>query len=461
MAEGSIWEAIQLAGYRKQANLVAILDCNGLGQSGPTMVGNNPDVYARRVQAFGWKTIVVDGHDFSAIVKAYTAAMKIKDAPVMIIARTVKGKGVAILEGKEGWHGRVLDKTPAAAALKALGSVDQRVRGVLAKPAKKTVKLLKKKAVREMKYKPGALMATREAVGQALVRLAPAFPSLVVLDGEVKNSCETENFGRKNPRRFIEGFIAEQNLAGMSLGLARRGKIPAVATFAAFLTRIFDQLRMAAYAGQHQIFIGTHAGVSIGQDGPSQMGLQDIAMFRTIENSTVLYPADAVAAEKLLEKSLRAENIVYLRATRMATPVIYQPSAKFMIGGSHVWRKSSEDRVTVVAAGATLHEALKAAAVLAKKKIAVRVIDLYSIKPIDAQTLKTAALKTGKIIVVEDGYPEGGMAEAVRTVLGKEAGKVVSLAVRKTPRSGKPEEQMNEQGIDAVKIQKLILKGVK
>jgi transketolase len=461
MAEGSVWEAIQLAGFRKQANLVGILDLNGLGQTGPTMLGHDAGAMAKRVAAFGWKTIIVDGHDLAAITQAYVEAAKIKDAPVMIIARTVKGKGVPLIEGKDGWHGKVLDKTQATEALKAIGRVDDKLRGRVELPLKKTPLVIKKKPAKELKYKLGAMVATREALGMGLVRLASAYPSLTVLDGEIKNSCYTENFGRKNPKRFVEGYIAEQNLVGMSLGLAKCGQRPVFATFAAFMTRAFDQLRMASYAKLPLVMIGTHAGVSIGQDGPSQMGLQDIAMFRTLENSAVLYPADAVAAEKLLEKTLRYDGIAYIRATRGAAPVIYNNSARFVLGGSNVLRKSKEDKLTIVAAGVTLFESLKAADALAKKKVMVRVIDLYSIKPIDAATLKTAGRETKKLIVVEDGYPEGGIAEAVRTALDKDAGAVISLAARKTPRSGKPEELLAYEGIDAAAIQAAIMKALK
>lgn len=461
MAEGNVWEAIQLAGYKKTGNLVAILDMNGLGQSGPTMLGNEAGAYVQRMRAFGWQTIVVDGHDLNKIVSAYQAAMKIKDAPVMIIGRTVKGKGVALVEGKEGWHGKVLDKVQAALALKAIGQVDNKLRGIMAAPDKKTVATVKKTAPAEIKYNLGALVSTREALARGLTRLASRYPNLVVLDGEVKNSTHTELFQRKYPGRFIEGYIAEQNIVGMANGLARRGKIPVFTTFAAFMTRAFDQLRMASYAGTHQVFIGTHAGVNVGQDGPSQMGLHDIAMFRTLDHSTVLYPADAVAAEKLLEKSLGAEGLIYLRATRGELPVIYPTTTRFIIGGSHVLRHSKEDVITIVAAGVTLHEALAAAEKLAKKKINVRVIDLYSIKPIDATTLKTAIHETKKMIVVEDHYPEGGIAEAVRSALGKDAGQVVSLAVRKTPRSGEPNELLAYEGIDAAAIQAAVMKHVK
>lgn len=458
MSEGSVWEAAQIASFYRLDNLVAVLDMNGLGQSGPTMLGHDAGTMAKRVSAFGWETIIVDGHDLSKVVAAYGKAVKVRGRPVMIIGQTVKGKGVAPVEGKEGWHGKVLSKNEAAQALKDLGPVDRKLRAVVCPPEPGQPIFPTKKTAQAMKYKVGQVLAPREAIGRALVRLAPAWPKLAVLDGEVKNSTATELFEKKYPRRFIEGYIAEQNLVSLAGGLAARGLLPVTATFSAFFTRAFDQLRMASYAGTHQVYVGTHAGVHVGPDGPSQMGLQDIAMFRTLENCAVLYPADAVAAEKLLEKALRTAGLVYLRATRADLPVIYKPTQRFVIGGSTVLRRSALDQATIVAAGVTLHEALKASAQLANKKINVRVVDLYSIKPIDAVTLKLSARETKHLIVVEDHYPEGGMAEAVRSALGKNAGCVMSLAVRKTPRSGKPEELLTDENIDAAAIVKAVMK---
>lgn len=452
MAEGSVWEALEIAAFYKLDNLVGIIDLNGLGQSGPTLLGHDAVGMAKRISSFGWETIIVDGHDLAKVTEAYSKATKVRGKPVMIIGKTVKGKGVRLVEGKEGWHGRVLDKVLAAQALKDLGVVDEKIRGIVATPEKRQPVYAVKKAAKAMKYKLGELVAPREAIGRALARLAPIFPKLVVLDGEVKNSTTTELFAKKFSKRFIEGFIAEQNLVSMSGGLAARGMLPVFATFSAFLTRAFDQLRMNQYAKTHQVYVGTHAGVHIGQDGASQMGLQDIAMFRTLEHSTVLYPADAVAAELLLEKALKGDGIVYVRATRGALPVIYKTAQRLVVGGSNVLRKSGNDIATIVAAGVTLHEALKAADQFAKKKINVRVIDLYSIKPIDVQALRLAARQTKHLIVVEDHYPEGGIAEAVRSALEKDSGCVTSLAVRKTPHSGTPEQLLAYEGIDVPAI---------
>lgn len=457
MAEGSVWEAIQLAGYRKQDNLTAILDVNRLGQSGPTMLEHDVQAYANRVKSFGWHAVVIDGRNFSEILKAYGEARSTQGKPTMIIARTFKGSGVSFLENKEGWHGKALSKEELKTALAEVGQVNLKVRGAVAPPQPATPHLIQQRPVREPRYKLGDLVATRKAVGQALVRLAPRFPKLVVLDGEVKNSTFTELFEAKYQQRFIQAYIAEQNMVGMANGLANRGKLPVTATFAAFFTRAHDQLRMAQYAGTHQIFVGTHAGVHIGEDGASQMGLEDIALFRSLHASTVLYPADAVCAERLMERALKAQGIVYLRATRANLPVLYKTS-RFFIGGSQALRHSKHDQATIVGAGVTLYEALKAADVLLKRNVNVRVIDLYSIKPLDQQTLRRAARETKHLVVVEDHRPEGGIAEAVRSALGRLAGTVTSLAVRKIPKSGKPEEQLRYQGIDTQAIVAALLK---
>lgn len=452
MAEGSVWEAIQFAAYRKIDNLTAILDVNRLGQSGPTMLGHDVHEHGRRLASFGWKTIVVDGHNLAAILRAYHQAQTIKDRPTAIVAKTIKGKGVSFTENREGWHGRALNKDELKTALAELGPVNRNVRGAMAAPQLLQPTILPRKPIHDLRYKLGQLVAPRQAFGSGIVRIAPAFPKLLVLDGEVKNSTATEQFARRFPKRFIECFIAEQNMAGIANGLAARGQLPVTATFAAFFTRAFDQLRMAQYSGTHQVYAGSHIGVHIGQDGASQMGLEDIAMFRSLQNSTVLYPADAVATERLLERALKASGLIYLRLTRAALPVIYKPTTRFTVGGSHVLRQTKHDQATIVAAGITLHEALNAANTLAKQKIPVRVIDLYSLKPIDANTLKQAARQTKHLVVVEDHKPEGGIGEAVRRALGPLVGSVTSLAVTKVPKSGKPEELLRHQGIDTVSI---------
>lgn len=469
MAEGSVWEAIGLAGHNRVPGLIAIVDVNRLGQSGQTMVGWHPEIFAKRIRSFGWKKFVVDGHDFSEILKIYHAALAVKNRPVAILAKTVKGKGVSFLEDKPGWHGKALSKQQLALALKELGRV-RKVRGEVALSSKggrnpSTKGLHHFPHGHQARpplpfYDPAQPVAVRKALGNALVRLAPAFPHLVVLDGEVKNSTYTELFQAQHPRLFVESFIAEQNMAGIANGLAARGRLPVAATFAAFFTRAFDQLRMAAYAGTHQVFIGTHAGVHIGQDGPSQMGLEDIALFRALANSIVLYPSDAYAAERLLECALQGHDLVYLRATRGETPILYSPSTTFHIGGSHTLRRSPKDRATIVGAGITLHEALKAADILQRQRVRVRVLDCYSIKPVDAAALRKAARETDHLIVVEDHRPEGGLADAVRSALGPWAGRVTSLAVRTTPRSGTPEQLFKQQKIDAASIVRAVEKNV-
>ncbi len=457
MAEGSVWEALQLAGHERLATLTAILDVNRLGQSGPTMLGHHVEVYAKRVASFGWKTVTVNGHDLKAVLRAYRTALQTRNKPTMVIARTVKGKGVSFLENKGGWHGKALTEPELRRALKEIGPVPSRVRGEVTAPERVGIPRPSVKVASMFRYPAKKPVAPREAFGNALVRLAPAWPQLVVLDAEVKNSTMTEAFGQRFPRRFLESYIAEQNMIGIATGLAARDLLPVSATFAAFLTRCHDQLRMAHYAGAHQIIAGTHAGVHIGEDGPSQMGLEDIAMFRSLQNCTVLYPADAVATERCTELSLSAKGLAYLRLTRAKLPVVYPSSAVFHIGGSHTLLSSPNDRATIVAAGVTLHEALKAATALANRKIPVRVIDCYSIAPIDAVTLKRAARETGRMLTVEDHYLAGGIGEAVQSVLGPLAGAVRSLGVTKVPHSATPEQQLAVQGIDAGSIVKAVL----
>ncbi|MBI3114999.1 MAG: transketolase [Candidatus Kerfeldbacteria bacterium] len=452
MTEGSVWEAVGLAAYERLGNLTAILDVNRLGQRGPTMFGHRVEEYERRVASFGWKPIVIDGHDLAAIDRAYRTASAETHRPTMIIAKTLKGKGVSFIENVNGWHGRALSREQLAQALKELGPVDVKLKGEVKPPPARIPRAVKTRPAQQPQYGAGDVVAPRQAVANALVRLALAHPALIVLDAEVSNSTYTEQFGTKFPKRFIQTFIAEQNMVGIATGLARCGKLPVAATFAAFFTRAHDQLRMAQYAGTHQVFVGTHAGVSIGEDGASQMGLEDIALFRTLQGSTVLYPSDAYAAERLTELALASQGLVYIRATRGMVPVLYDAKTRFNAGGSHTLRTSRHDRATIVAAGITLHEALVAADQLARRRIAVRVIDLYSIKPIDVRTLRRAAEQTSHLVVVEDHVEPGGMAEAVRSALGRLSGTVTSLAANRIPHSGTPRELLAQQGIDAEAI---------
>jgi transketolase len=438
MAEGSQWEAVQIAAHYKLDNLIGIIDVNRLGQRGETMYGCDLGAYEKRVSAFGWDTIVIDGHNLKEVLGAYDKAMQIRDKPIMIIAGTIKGKGISFLEDKNGWHGKALNRGEFQTALGELGAVDMSVIGEISRPEDQRAEKKAPVEAEMIVYDKDKPFATREAYGRALKRLFPQFPDMVVLDGEVSNSTYSEIFREAYPERFFEMYIAEQNMAGAALGFARRGKVPFVSTFAAFFARAFDQIRMSQYSRANIKFCGSHAGVSIGEDGPSQMGLEDIAMFRTIKDCAVLYPSDAVTTEKLVEAAARHKGMVYIRTTRMKTPILYDNDEQFAIGGSKVVRRSDADTITIVAAGVTLHEAIKAYEELMKENIAVRIIDLYSIKPLDEATLREAARATRAIITVEDNAPEGGIGEAVSSALRGTA--VHSLAVRRMPKSGKPEE---------------------
>lgn len=454
MAEGSVWEAMQLAAHYRLDNLIGIIDVNRLGQRGLTMSGHNLSSYQKKVQAFGWSPIVIDGHDFVQILKAYKKAQLVKNKPVMIIAKTVKGKGVSWLENKNGWHGKTLTKTELNQALIELGAVDTKLRGSVKKPSSKLPVKLKIKEVKKIKDDYSQGLSTRKAYGHALVKLFPHYPDMVVLDAEVSNSTYAETFKNAYPKRFFEMFIAEQNMVGVAAGLAARGKIPFVSTFAAFLTRAFDQIRMTQYSGKSSNinFVGSHAGVSIGADGSSQMGLEDIAMFRTLLNSVVIYPSDHVSQEKLLAQAIKYHGPTYIRTTRMDTAPLYKHSEKFEIGGSKVLRRSSQDAITVVAAGVTLYEALKAYDELQKDRITIRVIDLYCIKPIDKATLHKAAKDTKAIITVEDHFAEGGIGEAVHSALEPLPTPVYSLAVKKMTKSGEPQQLLEYENISAKAI---------
>jgi transketolase len=456
MSEGSQWEAIQLAAYYQLANLVGIIDVNRLGQRGQTMLGHDIEAYARRVAAFGWKTLMIDGHDMPQILDAFRESAAERSQPVMMVARTVKGKGISFLEDADGWHGKALDEDQWKEALREFSDVDREVRGTIAAPEDRRPERAAPQTASAPRYDIGQSVATREAYGAALIRIAPQFPQLVSLDGEVSNSTMAEMFAAQMPARFFEMFIAEQNMVEVALGLSRRGKVPFVSTFAAFLTRAFDQIRMSQYSQANLKFVGSHAGVSIGEDGPSQMGLEDLAMFRSILMSTVLHPCDAVSTEKLVEAAAAHDGMVYLRTLRQSTPVIYGNEESFHIGGSKVLRQTNDDRLTLVAAGATVHEALKAHEHLQRDGIPVRVIDAYSIKPVDATTLREAADATSAIVTVEDHYPVGGLGEAVLHALAERPVPVTILAVEKTPMSGTGEELRDFTGISAVAIIKTV-----
>ncbi|HME44077.1 MAG TPA: transketolase [Syntrophorhabdales bacterium] len=458
MAEGSQWEALEIAAHYKLDNLVGIIDVNRLGQRGETMYGWNLDVYAKRVNSFGWETILIDGHNFSEILFAYEKAVKGTGKPLMIIARTIKGKGVPLVEDKNGWHGKPLSRQQLEEALPGLGEVDRSLRGKIARPEDLKPGNPIPTAIPEPSYEVGKPIATRKAYGNALKRIKPAFPAITAVDGEVSNSTFAEIFKDAYPDAYFEMYIAEQNMVGVAQGLETSGKIPFASTFAAFFTRAFDQIRMSQYSRANIKFVGSHAGVSIGEDGPSQMGLEDIAMFRTIQDSVVLYPCDAYATERLVEEAAKQKGIVYIRTTREATPLLYSPKDTFPIGKFKTLRRGQNDAVALIAAGATVFEALSAYDELKKEGIQARVIDLYCIKPIEKEALDEATEGVKNIITVEDHRPEGGIGEAVRSALAdsRKAISVYSLAVRKMPRSGKPNELIDYEEISKGAIVKKV-----
>ncbi len=453
MAEGSIWEAFALAAHYKLNNLVGILDCNRLGQRGETMLGWNTAAYAERAEAFGWNAIVIDGHHYEEIDNAYAQALQASDAPTLIIARTVKGKGVSFLENVNGWHGKALSKEQEAQALEELPHVRSQVFAVQKPEDLQPAPLAEKQPLALPRYDGSEAVATRKAYGDTLKALGAAYPELVGLDGEVSNSTYTEEFAKAYPERYFEQYIAEQQMLASAVAISVCRRIPFASTFAAFLTRAYDFIRMAAISRANIRLCGSHAGVSIGEDGPSQMALEDLAMMRAVFGSTVLYPCDANQTARLVAQMAEHNGIVYIRTTREKTPVIYGPDEDFPIGGSKVVRSSSNDQATIVAAGITLHEALKAYEYLKAEGILVRVIDAYSVKPIDEETLFQAAEEAGnKFVTVEDHWPEGGLGEAVLEAFTQRDGplpQVVKLAVQEMPGSGKPQELLEEAGIDA------------
>ncbi|MFB4317071.1 transketolase [Actinomadura sp. 21ATH] len=449
MAEGSMWEAAELAGYEGLDNLTAIVDVNRLGQRGPTRHGWDTGAYARRLAAFGWHTIEIDGHDVAAADAAYREAAATAGRPTAIIARTEKGHGVAAVADQEGKHGKPLPDTgEAVAELGGRRTLTVEPRHPDAEPCARP---LERGTVRPPRYRVGEEAATRDAYGEALTAVGHARGDVVALDGEVGDSTRSGLFAKEHPDRFFEFYIAEQQLVAAAVGMQVRGWVPFASTFAAFLTRAYDFVRMAAVSRADLNLVGSHAGVAIGQDGPSQMGLEDLAAMRAVHGSTVLYPCDANQTARLVAAMADAEGIRYLRTGRGATPVIYGPDEDFPIGGSKVLRSSPHDEITLVAAGVTVHEALAAAERLGAAGIPARVIDLYSVKPVDAGTLRDAADATGRLVVAEDHWPEGGLADAVRGAFddGRPLPRIRHLAVRKMPASATPAEQLAAAGIDA------------
>jgi transketolase len=451
-AEGSVWEAAEFASFYGLDNVCAVFDINRLGQSGPTMYEHHLEPYLSRLRGFGWEAVGVDGHDVKAVREAYARARATKGKPFGIVARTFKGKGVSFLENKDGWHGKAVKKgEELSKAVAELGDTSVTIKveprryapGRGAAPGEPRV---------SPAYKLGQEVATREAYGSALAALARTAPQVVALDGDVKNSTFSDKFKEAAPERFAEAYIAEQNMVGAALGMSTEGKVPFASTFACFLTRAYDFIRMAVYSRpSHLVLCGSHAGISIGEDGPSQMALEDLAMMRALIGTTVLYPSDAVSGERLVETAARTPGIVYIRTSRPKTKVLYDNGEPFPVGGSKTLRSSPKDRVTIVAAGVTVAEALKAHEALGKDGIAVRVIDLYSVKPVDEATLRKAAEETRGIVTVEDHSVSGGIGDAVAAAVAGRT-RVEILGVRDIPRSGKPEELMKAYGISAESI---------
>ena len=458
IAEGAVWEAASLAGVYKLNNLIAIVDDNRLGQSQATAFGHDIGVYRKRFEAFGWRVEDIDGHDIEEILEVLSG-VGLNDQPLCIIAKTYKGAGVSFLQDLDGWHGKPLNQEEAAKAIAELQPSAKSGIGVpiLAPAQLPAPNNAAPAGYPPINYKLGDPVATREAYGTALLRIGEADQRIVAMDGDTKNSTFTDKFFKKFPTRFTECFIAEQNMVSVATGFGARGKVPFASTFAAFFTRAFDQIRVAGISQANLKLVGSHVGVSIGEDGPSQMALEDIAMMRAIVGSVVLYPSDAVSTEKLLEQMALARGIHFLRTSRPKTPVIYGNDEKFPVGGAKVLRQNAGDKVTVVAAGVTLHEALKAADALKAEGIGITVIDAYSIKPLGKDVIKAAAKKTGNtVITVEDHYLEGGLGDAVAGELSVDGIKVHKLAVNALPRSGKAAELLAHFGIDAAAIAKKV-----
>ncbi len=453
MAEGSMWEAFAHASHYKLDNLIGVLDVNRLGQRGETALGWHTEVYVARAKAFGWNAINIDGHDYEEINNAYAQAIQPNGAPTVIVAKTVKGKGVSFLENKNGWHGKALNKEQEAQAIAELNPIRSMTFPVQKPASTQPLPESENKPLELPHYKVGDKVATRRGYGDGLKAIGAANGRVVGLDGEVNNSTYAEEFAWAFPERYFEQYIAEQQMVACAVGMSVCHKIPFASTFAAFLTRAYDFILMAAISRANIRLSGSHAGVSIGEDGPSQMALEDLAMMRAVFGSTVLYPSDANQAAQLVAEMAEHQGVVYMRTTREKTPVIYAPTEKFKVGGSKVVRQSPQDKVTVVAAGITLHEALKAYDQLQQQGISIRVIDAYSVKPMDEETLLAAAQETGnKIVTVEDHWPEGGLGEAVLEVFSQRDGtlpQVVKLAVGSMPGSGTPDELLEEVGISA------------
>ena len=447
LAEGSMWEAFEHAGHVQLGNLIAIVDVNRLGQRGPTMHEWDTSSLAARARACGWDVQEIDGHDFDAIEAAYVQA-EAAPRPAVIFARTKKGSGVAAVEDKDGWHGKPLPDPEAA--VEELGGIRSERVEVQAPPSAPGIAVMRFPGERPT-YQVGDKVATRGAYGDALAWIGGVDEKVVALDAEVGNSTYAERFGELYPERFFEMYIAEQQMVAAAVGMQVRGWKPFASSFGAFLSRAYDFVRMAAISDADLKLCGSHVGVSIGPDGPSQMALEDIASLRAVLGSVVLYPSDPNQTVELVDAMRQHRGISYLRTTREATPTLYEPGEKFRIGGSRTLKSGSEDAITLVGAGITLHECLAASVTLAERGIAARVIDLYSVKPVDAETLLKAAEETGVLVTVEDHWPEGGIGETVAGVLAEANAdaRLVRLAVSERPGSGPPPSLLAAAGIDA------------
>jgi transketolase len=455
MAEGNVWEAAEFAGHNGMDNLVALADVNGLGQSERTMYGHDAEVYRRKFESNGWATEVVDGHDIAAVVAALDHARATKGKPFAVVARTEKGHGISFLADKEGWHGKALSPEQLEKALAEMGSpIPPIIKDDGRSYARKSLPVPPDfPAPPAPAYTIGQSVATREAYGTGLKNLGSVNPKVYAVDGDVKNSTFSDVLQKAYPDRLVQGYIAEQNMVSLAVGMAAQGLVPFVDTFACFLARAYDQVRMAAISRSNINLCGSHCGVSIGEDGPSQMALEDLAIFRAIPGAAVFYPSDAVSAERLTEEAARRPGICYIRTSRPKTPVLYSADEKFPVPGLKVLRQSAADKVTVIGAGVTLYEALKAYDQLKSGGVSVRVIDLYCLKPIDSAALAENVRATGgRLVTVEDHYAEGGLGETVLTALA-EAGVPLSavrrLDVDRVPHSGKPEELVDAFGISA------------
>jgi len=454
-AEGAVWEAVNMASLRKLRNLCLVVDINRLGQSDETMHGHDIKAYERKFKAFGWDVITVDGHKINEILKAFKKARE-NAMPTAILAKTIKGKGVSFVENKNGWHGKPLMGEDSKRALEDLGpmpSID--AKKYVRKPKKtQNHQATKRYDFKRTVYKDKA--ATRRAYGNALLNLGKINETVVALDGDVKNSTYAEDFFESFPKRSFQSYIAEQNMVGMSIGMSAKGYLPFLATFSAFLSRAHDQIRMSAYSFSNIKFAGSHSGISIGADGPSQMGLEDLGIFRPIPGCAVLYPCDAYSTEACVESMAKHKGLAYIRTTRPATPLIYGKDDEFPIGGSKVLKKSKNDVATVIGAGITVYEALKAYDELKEERISVRIIDAYSVEPIDKANISKEVEKAGKkVVVVEDHFQNGGLGDAVAQALSGKA-EIIHLAVKDLPRSGKPEELLDKYGIDANHIKRAV-----